>query len=218
MISGHLDNVFPVGTNGKATISNDTIFAPGIGDDGRGLSAILTLARVYYKLDIKNEDDILFVGNVGEEGPGDLRGMKHLFREGGPKIDKIYFNRTWKLYMNHLRGIGSHRYEITIRGPGGHSWGAFGLANPIHALSQGITQFVKVADAYTSDGEKTTYNIGAINGGTSVNSVPFSVTAQVDMRSLSQERLKRIDTLLYQSMRKGLEEKTTYVGLGIHCG
>ncbi len=207
VIAGHLDTVFPEGTDVTATISNDTIYAPGISDDGRGIAAVLTLARIFQELDVKTEDDILFVGNVGEEGPGDLRGMKHLFGENGPKIDKFISIEPGSPNRITYGGIGSHRYEITIEGPGGHSWGAFGLANPIHALGQGITEFVKVADAYTQDGEKTSYNVGIVNGGTSVNSVPFSVTARVDMRSLDQERLNHIDSLLHQSMRKGVQEQ-----------
>lgn len=207
MIAGHLDTVFPEGTDVEVSISNDTIYAPGISDDGRGITAVLTLARIFHELNVKTEDDILFVGDVGEEGPGDLRGMKYLFREGGPKIDKFISIEPGSYTRITYGGIGSHRYEITIEGAGGHSWGAFGLANPIHALGQGITAFVKVADEYTLDGEKTSYNIGMVNGGTSVNSVPFSVTALVDMRSQSQRRLDRIDTLLHQSMRKGLKQQ-----------
>ncbi len=156
---------------------------------------------------IQTQDDVLFIGDVGEEGLGDLRGMKQLFGENGPRIDAFISVEPGSIDRITNGGLGSHRYRITFKGPGGHSWGAFGLANPAHALGQAIANFVKSADDYTSDGVKTSYNVGRIGGGTSVNSIPFESCMEVDMRSLSLERLSRIDTLLHQAVRKALKSQ-----------
>lgn len=206
-VAGHLDTVFPEGTDVKVTRSNDTLYAPGISDDNRGLTAVLTLLRTLTESGIQTKDDILFIGDVGEEGLGDLRGMKYLFREGGPQIDAFISIEPGSMARITNGGLGSHRYKITINGPGGHSWGSFGLANPAHALGEVISIFTKKADEYTRSGEKTSYNIGVIGGGTSVNSVPFSAWMEVDMRSLSQERLTGIDTILQRAIRAGLQKQ-----------
>lgn len=204
-IAGHLDTVFPEGTNVHARISNDTIYAPGISDDGRGLTTVLTLARVFNELEIQTENDILFIGDVGEEGPGDLRGMRYLFGKKDPKINEFISIEPGPIAEITNIGIGSNRYKVTFTGPGGHSWGVFGLANPIHAIGQSINVFVNEADKYTKKGgDKTIYNIGRIGGGTSVNSIPYSAWIEVDMRSVSQNRLEKLDSIFKRSIRKGL--------------
>lgn len=206
-VAAHLDTVFPEGTDVKVTRSNDTLYAPGIADDNRGLTAVLTILRVLNKGDIQTESDILFIGDVGEEGLGDLRGMKYLFRQGGPRIDDFISIEPGSVSRITNGALGSHRYKVTFKGPGGHSWGGFGLANPAHAMGQAIAAFVKEADEYTKDGLKTSYNVGMIGGGTSVNSVPFAAWMEVDMRSLSSERLNGIDTILQRAIRTGLNEQ-----------
>ena len=129
-VSAHLDTVFPEGTDVSITQRGDTLFAPGIADDTRGLATVLAVLRAMNEADIQTEQVILFIGTVGEEGLGDLRGVKHLFRDGGPRIDQfISVDGTGATGITHM-GLGSHRYRVTFRGPGGHSWGAFGLANP----------------------------------------------------------------------------------------
>ncbi|MCZ6918700.1 MAG: M20/M25/M40 family metallo-hydrolase [Gemmatimonadetes bacterium] len=205
-IDAHLDTVFPEGTDVSVRISGDTLFAPGIGDDTRGLIVILTVLRAMNAAEIETTSDLLFIGAVGEEGLGDLRGVKHLFRDGGPRIDSwIAVDGGTTGRVVH-RGLGSHRYRVTFKGPGGHSWGAFGLGNPQHALGRAIQLFVDAADPYTASGIRTSYNVGRIGGGTSVNSIPFEAWMEVDMRSESPERLDGIDALFRRAMGDALDQ------------
>ena len=205
-IAGHLDTVFPEGTDVIIRMKGDTLYAPGVGDDTRGLAAVVAILRAMNAADIKTEKDILFVGTVGEEGLGDLRGMKHLFRDGGPSIDSfISIDGLRDTSITH-QGLGSHRYLVTFTGPGGHSWGAFGLLNPAHVMGRATHYFDVAADTYTRSGPKTSYNVGVISGGTSVNSIPFKASMQVDMRSLSQERLVTIDSLFHRAVRRAVAE------------
>ena len=207
-IAGHLDTVFPEGTDVTIRARGDTLYAPGIGDDTRGLATVLAVLRAMNEADVRADADILFIGNVGEEGQGDLRGVKHLFREGAtPKIDAfISVDGTGHEGITH-QGLGSHRYRVTFKGPGGHSWGAFGLGNPSHALGRAIHHFAVVGDSLTRSGPRTSYNVGVIGGGTSVNSVPFEAWAEVDMRSESPASLERIDAGLHAAVARALEEE-----------
>ncbi|MGA0273623.1 MAG: M20/M25/M40 family metallo-hydrolase [Flavobacteriaceae bacterium] len=203
-LDAHLDTVFPEGTEVKVRIENDTLYAPGIGDDTRGLSMLLTLLETIKTEQIQPKDDLLFVGSVGEEGLGDLRGVKHLFRSGGPRIDAWIAIDGGAIGRVNNKGLGSYRYRITFSGPGGHSWGAFGLANPHHALGQAITNFVQTADAYTSKGPKTSYNVGVISGGTSINSIPFESVMEIDIRSVDPARLEVMESLLEDAVNQAL--------------
>lgn len=207
-IAGHLDTVFPPETDVSIRVSGDTLFAPGIADDTRGLATILAVLRAMNDADIRTEGDILFIGNVGEEGIGDLRGMKHLFRDGGPKIDRfISVDGTGATGITHM-GLGSHRYRVTFLGPGGHSWGAFGLANPAHAMGRAIRYFQDGADPYTRNAPfRTSYNVGRIGGGTSVNSVPFEAWMEIDMRSHGVETLEAVDDILQGAIQRALSEE-----------
>ncbi len=206
VIEGHLDTVFPEGTDVTVRVRGDTLYAPGIGDDTRGLVVVLTVARAMNRANLETEADVWFVGTVGEEGQGDLRGVKHFFRDGATPIHTwIAVDGGSDARIVH-RGLGSVRYRVTFHGPGGHSWGAFGLANPHHALGRAISLFRDVADAYTRQGARTSYNVGVIGGGTSVNSIPFSSWMEVDMRSVSPARLDGIDSLFNLSMRQALME------------
>ena len=159
--------------------------------------------------EIKPKDNILFVGSVGEEGLGDLRGVKHLFREGGPKIDSWIAIDGGSIGRVNNKALGSYRYRVSYKGPGGHSWGAFGLANPHHALGQAISNFVVTADQYTAKGPKTSYNVGVIAGGTSINSVPFESSMQIDIRSLEPARLDEMEALLEKATQKALEHQNS---------
>ncbi len=203
-LDAHLDTVFPEGTEVKVRIENDTLYAPGIGDDTRGLSMLLTLLETIKTEQIQPKDNLLFVGSVGEEGLGDLRGVKHLFRSGGPRIDAWIAIDGGAIGRVNNKGLGSYRYRITFSGPGGHSWGAFGLANPHHALGQAITNFVQTADAYTSKGPKTSYNVGVISGGTSINSIPFESVMEIDIRSVDPARLEVMESLLEDAVNQAL--------------
>ena len=214
VLDAHLDTVFPEGTDVNVTVSEDTLFAPGIGDDTRGLSMVLAVLRTMNELDIKTKDDILFIGTVGEEGLGDLRGVKYLFSENGPKIDAWISIDGGSLGRVNIMGLGSYRYRVIIKGPGGHSWGAFGLANPHHALSAGINHFVREADEYTSKGPRTSYNVGRIGGGTSVNSIPFESWAEIDIRSHRPESLDDMEAILKKAIEKGIKEQNEIRRLG----
>ncbi|MEO2159297.1 MAG: M20/M25/M40 family metallo-hydrolase, partial [bacterium] len=206
VISGHLDTVFPEGTNVQVQQIGDTLRAPGIGDDTRGLAVLLAILKSMNSNNIETEQNILFVGTVGEEGLGDLRGVKQLFTESDWTISSfISIDGTSDTRVTH-QGLGSHRYLVTFAGPGGHSWGAFGLINPAHVLSRAVYYFEIAADTYTRGGPKTSYNIGTLQGGTSINSIPAEVSMQVDMRSESQERLIQIDSIFHRSINRAVQE------------
>lgn len=205
-VTGHLDTVFPEGTDVRIRESGDTLHAPGIADDTRGLAALLAILRALNEADVATEADLLFVGTVGEEGQGDLRGVKYLFRGGGPRIDAfISIDGTGHEGITH-QGLGSHRYRVTMRGPGGHSWGAFGLGNPAHALGMAIDYFVAYADTITRSGPRTSYNVGTLGGGTSVNSIPFEAWMEVDMRSESPASLEQVDAAFQRAIQQGLAD------------
>ena len=201
---GHLDTVFPEGTDVTVRMRGDTLYAPGVGDDTRGLVVILTVLRAMEETNLETADDLLFIGTVGEEGLGDLRGMKHLFREGADPIDAWIEIDGGGLSRLVTQGLGSVRYRVTFSGPGGHSWGAFGMANPAHALSRAVRFFQDEADTLTRLGPPTSYNVGRIGGGTSVNAIPFESWMEVDMRSESPESLARIEQAFIDAMNRGL--------------
>jgi tripeptide aminopeptidase len=206
-LNAHLDTVFPEETDVTVKMRGDTLYAPGIGDDTRGLMVALTVLRAMEHENIQTRDDVIFVGTVGEEGLGDLRGVKHLFSESGPGIDSWIAVDGGSIGRIVNQALGSHRYRVTFEGPGGHSWGSFGLANPAHALGRAMHYFSLEADKFTSDGPRTSYNVGRINGGTSVNSIPFETWMEVDMRSVSNESLEQIDEIFQEAVLKALDEE-----------
>jgi acetylornithine deacetylase/succinyl-diaminopimelate desuccinylase-like protein len=205
--SAHLDTVFPEETDVTVRFEGERMYAPGIGDNSRGLVVVLGVLRAMQHANIETEADILFIGNVGEEGLGDLRGVKHLFRDGAEPIDTLIVVDGGQSDRIVYGGVGSHRYRVTFKGPGGHSWGAFGTANPHHALSRTLAKFDQRAVQVTSEGEKSSYNVGRIGGGTSINSVPFESWAEIDIRSGDQARIDKIDAILHQAVAEALEEE-----------
>lgn len=207
--SAHLDTVFPEGTDVSVSIKDGKMYAPGISDNTRGLVQVLTVLRAIQHANIATDADIWFIGNVGEEGLGDLRGVKWLFRDNARKIDTFIAIDGGSTERIVYGGVGSHRYKITFQGPGGHSWGAFGLVNPHHALGRAIEYFVSAAPEVTGIGEKTSYNIGRIGGGTSVNSIPFESWMEVDMRSGLQTKLDDIDAVLKHAVQRALNDENT---------
>ncbi len=213
-IDAHLDTVFPEGTDVQVRVKNDTLFAPGIGDDTRGLAMILTIAETIVKNEIKPVDNILFIGTVGEEGLGDLRGVRYLFKNNEPKIDSWIAIDGGSIGRVNNQALGSYRYEVVFDGPGGHSWGAFGLVNPHHALGAGIKNFVEKADIYTGSGPKTSYNVGIISGGTSINSIPFKSSMQIDIRSIEPNRLNDMEEILHNSMNEALDKQNEIKRIG----
>ncbi len=206
-LDGHLDTVFPIETDVTVQLRGDTLYAPGIGDDTRGLIVVRNVLEAMVANDLRTEADILFVGTVGEEGLGDLRGVKHLFDSRSPGIDAFIGVDGGDETRIVNQGVGSNRYRVTFHGPGGHSWGAFGLANPHNALANAIRHFVAAGDAHTSSGPRTSYSVGRIGGGTSVNSVPFESWMEVDMRSLDPTSLSELDRLFQDAMVRGLAEE-----------
>ncbi len=205
--SAHLDTVFPEGTDVTVRFDDDKLYAPGIGDNTRGLMVVLAVLRAMEHAELETDADVLFIGNVGEEGLGDLRGVKHLFRAGAEKIDTFIAVDGGNEDRIVYGGVGSHRYRITFRGPGGHSWGAFGTANPHHAMGRAIALLDQNAPRVTSDGEKSSYNIGRMGGGTSINSVPFESWAEIDIRSGDQAQIDAIDDILKGAVEQALQEE-----------
>ena len=201
LIAGHLDTVFPEGTDVKVKRQGTRMSGPGIGDDCRGLAVILAVAKAFERSGVQTTGTVYFVGNVGEEGPGDLRGVRHLFgKEMKGKID--YFISVDGTGLGTTsRAVGSHRYRVTYKGPGGHSYGAFGIPNPIHALGRAIAG---ISDIQVPAEPKTTFNVGVIGGGTSVNSISASGTMEVDMRSESAQSLEAIDAKIRQILNAAL--------------
>ncbi len=207
--SAHLDTVFPAGTDLGVRQQGDKYFAPGIGDNTRGLVVILEVLRAMQLANIETEADLLFIGNVGEEGLGDLRGVKHLFRPAATRIDALIAVDGGETQRLVYGGVGSHRYRVVFGGPGGHSWGAFGNANPHHALGRAIALFDQLADPITRQGPKSSYSIGRIGGGTSINSIPFESWAEVDIRSGDPLKIASIDAVLQQAVAIALSEENS---------
>lgn len=206
-VAGHLDTVFPEGTDVRVKQRGDTLFAPGIGDNTRGLVAMLQVLRGLHQARIRTPADIWFVGTVGEEGLGDLRGVKHLFRGGAPRIDSFIAVDGSSDEEITNAAVGSKRYRVTFNGEGGHSFGDFGAPSPIHALGRAILYFDEGARRFATLNPGTTYNIGRINGGTSVNSIAFQAWMEVDMRSDNPQRLAAIDSIFHVSMVRALNEQ-----------
>ncbi len=209
-VDAHLDVVFPEGTDVTVQKVGDTLKAPGIGDDTRGLAMLVSMLKAMNKANIKTSKDLLIVGSVGEEGLGDLRGMKYIFNESGLNIDSWIAIDGGGLGRISNAGLGSKRYKLVVKGNGGHSWGAFGLANPHHALGNAIAHFSKAAWAYTSgDIPKTSFNVGRIGGGTSVNSIPFESWMEVDMRAIDPKNLDEIEAIFKSSVETAIAEYNT---------
>lgn len=192
VISAHLDTVFPEGTPIKVRREGNRLHAPGIGDDSRGLANLLAYARALDAAKIQTKAPILFVATVGEEGQGDLRGVRHLFTQGAYK-DRIaaFFSIDGGDPQGIVNGgVGSKRYRVTFSGPGGHSFGAFGIVNPMSAMGTAITNLYKITPPKQP---KTTYSASVTGGGTSVNSIPNEVWLEVDMRSEDASELAKLD-------------------------
>src|SRR5215216_4330230 len=208
VVSAHLDTVFSTDTDFTVVKREHRLLAPGIADDGCGLAALIALAQAIQTERIRTEGSILFVGTVGEEGEGNLRGVRHLFTSGrwakhidaflsfdGPGVDRIT-----------NRALGSRRYRVEISGPGGHSWGDFGVPNPVHAIGRAIS---RLAGYPAPKDPRTTFNVGRIEGGTSVNSIPGSAMMEVDLRSAAQSELQRLDAFFRRAMKDAADEENT---------
>jgi tripeptide aminopeptidase len=202
VVSGHLDTVFPESTNVRTRRVGGRIYGPGIGDDCRGLAVVLAVARAFQRAGVRTNGTVVFVGTVGEEGPGNLRGVRHLFeRELKGRIDYFISVDGTGLGLTS-RAVGSNRYRITYKGPGGHSYGDFGMPSPIHALGRAIA---RIAELEVAASPKTTFNVGIIRGGTSVNSIAFEASMDLDMRSESAQSLGDVDARVRRILDEALD-------------
>ncbi|MGH9765938.1 MAG: M20/M25/M40 family metallo-hydrolase [Blastocatellia bacterium] len=204
VLAAHLDTVFPEGTDVKVKRDGSVLSGPGIGDDSRGLGVILAVARALNEAKIETRGTILFVANVGEEGLGDLRGTRHLFNnELKGKITHFISVDGTGLGVTNT-AVGVVRYRVTFRGSGGHSYGAFGLASPIHALGRAIE---KISRFQVPERPKTTFNVGRIEGGTSVNSIAHTAWMEIDMRSESVTELAKLEAEFKRVTQIALDEE-----------
>jgi tripeptide aminopeptidase len=206
LVNAHLDTVFPEGTDVKVRRDGTRLMAPGVGDDTRGLALVLALVRTMDAAKLLTADDILFAGNVGEEGEGDLRGIKFLLTKSKYKdrIAQVVAIDGGDVDSVTRGGVGSRRYRVTFKGPGGHSYGAFGLVNPAFAMGNAIAKFARMQVPATP---KTTFNVGVVSGGTSINAIPSEVSMDVDMRSESCAELAKVDESFLSIVRAAVDEE-----------
>jgi tripeptide aminopeptidase len=204
VIAAHLDTVFPEETKVKVSREGSLLRGPGIGDDCRGLAVLVAIIRSLRQANVQTHGPVTFVANVGEEGLGDLRGMKALFGETMKgQIDRFVSIDGTGLHVTTV-AVGSHRYRVTFKGPGGHSYGAFGLASPINALGRAVA---KIAEFQVPQQPRTTFNVGRIGGGTSVNAIAFDAWMEVDMRSSDPMTLASLDSRFQKAMDAAVSEE-----------
>jgi tripeptide aminopeptidase len=204
VISAHLDTVFPPGTDVKVHRDASHMTAPGISDNGSGLAALLALGSAVQFAHLKPQRTVLFVGDVGEEGEGNLRGMRALVDAYRGKLKAIVVLDGSGTDHVTTKALASRRLEALITGPGGHSWSDFGMPNPINALVRGSVRFINTK---VPANPRTTFNIGQIEGGTSVNSVPYEARLKVDIRSESEDELTRLESALRECIAAGVRDE-----------
>jgi len=205
-LSAHIDTVFPAGTPLNIRQQGSRLYGPGVSDNGAGVTAMLGIAALLRSVRMRHALPFLFVGNVGEEGEGDLRGMRHIFATPRWKDSIAYSIVLDGAGADTIvaEALGSRRFEVIVRGPGGHSWSDFGAPNPIVILARTIESFCQTPVPATP---KSTFNIGVIRGGTSVNSIPESASMRVDLRSTSPKELERLERALRISLDEALENE-----------
>jgi acetylornithine deacetylase/succinyl-diaminopimelate desuccinylase-like protein len=204
LLAAHLDTVFPADTDVRVKRNGSRLQAPGISDNGAGLAGLVGVARALRESGIRTAKTIVLAGDVGEEGEGNLRGMRALVEHYGSRLSAVIAVDGPSAEHVTTQGIASRRIEVTITGPGGHSWSDFGVPNPITALSRGIVRFsgIKLPDT-----PRTSYNFGVIEGGQSVNSIPASAVAKVDLRSEDDKQLTRMENALRDAMQAGARDE-----------
>jgi acetylornithine deacetylase/succinyl-diaminopimelate desuccinylase-like protein len=208
LVAAHLDTVFAKGTDTTVKEKDGKLYAPGISDNSRGLAALLSILRAFHASGVKTTGDILFCGDVGEEGLGDLRGVKALFRDHKDIDGFISIDSAGADGIIFL-GTGSHRYEITFKGPGGHSFSAFGLPSATHALGRAVA---RIADLKTPQDPKTTFTVGTVRGGTSVNSIAAEASMQMDMRSNREKELLELEAKFLDIVKGAAAEENARWG------
>jgi acetylornithine deacetylase/succinyl-diaminopimelate desuccinylase-like protein len=206
-LAAHLDTVSSPGSAIEVSRMNGRLLAPGISDNGAGLSALLAIARALQQSAIATDLSILFVGTVGEEGEGDLCGMRHLFsqREFCRRVKGVLVLDGASIHQTSVAGLGSRRFMVEVVGPGGHSWNDFGRVNPIHILADAVAQLSRIP---LPAEPKTTLNIGAIHGGSAVNAIPGSAWMKVDIRSRNSAEIERLSAMLADALHAAEETET----------
>jgi acetylornithine deacetylase/succinyl-diaminopimelate desuccinylase-like protein len=204
LLAAHLDTVFPVGTDVKVKREGERLVAPGISDNGTGLAALVAVSRAIHVAKIKPQRTILFAANVGEEGEGNLRGMRALIDAYRPKLRAVIVLDGSGIDHVTTKALPSRRVEVVITGPGGHSWSDFGMVNPINALVRGSVRFINTKVPVTP---RTTFNLGQIEGGTSVNSIPHEAKLKVDLRSEGEDEITRMETALRECIAAGVKDE-----------
>ena len=202
-VEAHLDTVFPEGTNTNPVEKDGKVFAPGISDNTRGLAEMLSVIRAFTAAGIRTVGDVIFCGTVGEEGLGDLRGMKAFFGHHKHIAASVSLDGSGVHRIRYL-ATGSRRYEVCFKGPGGHSFAAFGCPSAIHAMGRAVA---KIADVQTPNDPKTTFTVGIVNGGTSVNSIAAEATMLLDMRSNSPEELLKLERQIMPLLQRAVDEE-----------
>jgi acetylornithine deacetylase/succinyl-diaminopimelate desuccinylase-like protein len=212
VVAAHLDTVFPADTDVRVRREGPVMRGPGIGDNCRGLAVLVAIVRAMRQADVQTPGSITFAANVGEEGLGDLSGMRAFFadrgRAGGSagtrqEVDRFVSIDGSGLHVTHI-AVGSHRYRVTFKGPGGHSFGAFGLPNPIGALGRAVA---KINEFQVPGQPRTTFNVGRIGGGTSINSIPSEAWMEVDMRSSDPATLASLDARFQRAVDEAVAEE-----------
>jgi acetylornithine deacetylase/succinyl-diaminopimelate desuccinylase-like protein len=208
VVSAHLDTVFPEGTDVRVRRQGARFLAPGISDNSCGIVSLIALARTLDAADVKTEGTIYFAATVGEEGEGNLRGARHMFTQGEFKsgVDAFISLDGPGLERITQRALGSRRYRVTVTGPGGHSWGDFGIVNPVHALGRAIARFASYAAPLSP---RTSYNVGVIEGGSSVNAIPQRASMVVDVRSVSNDEIEKLEAYLHRVVEIAVREENS---------
>src|SRR5580698_1640099 len=204
LLAAHLDTVFPAGTDVRVKRHANRLTAPGVADNGAGLAALAGLARAFSESRIHTTKTIVLAGDVGEEGEGNLRGIRALVESYGSRLSAVIAVDGASTEHITTQGIASHRFEIAITGPGGHSWSDFGAPNPITALSRGI---VKFSAQPVPEDPRSSYNFGMIEGGTSINSIPSRAAVKVDLRSEDEAEVNKMERALRDAMQAGIKEE-----------
>jgi len=204
LITAHLDTVFPAGTDVHVRREGSKLWAPGISDNGTGLATLPAIARIMRDTKLETRSSILFVADVGEEGEGNLRGIRKLVENYRKQLRYVIALDGASIDYVTTAALASRRVEITVTGPGGHSWSDFGVPNPIDALARGIALFLRTP---APDSPRTTFNVGSIEGGTSVNSIPAKATIKVDLRSEAEPEILKLEASLRRAIQSGVDEE-----------
>jgi tripeptide aminopeptidase len=208
LLAAHLDTVFPTGTDVRVKKNGNRIVGPGIADNGAGLAALVGVARALSEGRVRTNKTIVLAGDVGEEGEGNLRGIRALIEAYGSRLAAVIAVDGASTEHITTQGIASHRFEVTITGPGGHSWSDFGAPNPITALARGIVKFSSFA---VPEDPRSSYNFGVVEGGTSVNSIPARAVVKVDLRSEEEAEITKMESALRDAMQAGMKEEMAAV-------